>query len=193
MAQAQYTDKAAVENYLLISIDNSFDSQLEGWINAVSKHIEQITGRVILADDAASTRLYAIDGWHTRLVIDDCVEVTKVETGDTYGDNFSENTDYVLLPLNETPKNAVVLKNQAWPRGTHRITAKWGSYVDVPDDIAFVATVLVAGIVNAQVGTGTAKKSERIGAYTIQYADDRGINDYDRVMAILDTYKRYTL
>jgi len=188
-----YCDKTDIEDYLLITIDSSFDTQIAAWIASITAHINQLTGRNFEADTVASGRLYSSDGRHVRLLIDDCTEIETVETGDTYGDAFTATTDFLALPLNETPKNAIVLKYQPWPRGTHRITAKWGYSVECPDDIKFAATVMTAGIVNAQVNTGPAKKLEWIGGYKVQYNDDRGINDWDRVMAILDARKKIIL
>jgi hypothetical protein len=190
-----YTDKTAVENYLLTDIDSSFDSQVEEWISQISKYIDQYTNRTFAVSDESGdpeARLFEGRGGQ-KLLIDDCVSIDTVEIGDRYGDSFEETEDYVALPLNDTPKTAIALKNRAWPVGIHRITALWGYAVEVPADIKFAATVLVAGIINTHVKTGTAKKSESIGNYSVTYTDDKGIADYDRTLTILDTYKRFTL
>jgi hypothetical protein len=189
-----YTTEVAVENYLLTDIDPTFSAQITEWIAAISAHIEQYTGRVFVADTEASERLF--EGQRTnKLLIDDCVAVTKVEQGDTYGDSFVEisSGDYQLLPYNALPKNAIGLKRTIWGAGIHRITAKWGYSVAAPADIKFACTVLVAGIVNTQVRTGTAKKSESIGNYSVAYSDDKGVADFENALAILDRYKRLTV
>ena len=190
-----YTDKSSIENYLQKNINSSFDTQITAWIAAVTQYINQRTGRNFEADSTASTRLYATR-YAPKLLIDDCVEITKVEIGDTYGDSFTETTDYVALPLNDTPKNVLALKFKNWNLGTHRVTAKWGYSVSVPDDIQLAATILAAGIANASLGTGTAKVRERIGGregYEVMYSDDRGLNDFARVDAILAQYAKLTL
>ena len=189
-----YTTKENIEAYLLKEIDPTFDSTIESWIEAIEAHINNITGRTFEADEAASTRLFE-GGGKQRLIIDDCIQVTLVEIGDTYGESFETvaSDDYTLLPLNTTPKTVVALRRQAWPVGTHRITAKWGYSANVPADITFAATVLVAGIVNEQTKVGNAIKSEKIGNYAVTYSDERGISDYDRAMQILASYKRYWL
>lgn len=191
---AAYTDKAAVENYLLTTIAASFDAQLTEWITAMSNFIDNQTGRIFIADTVATARLFEGVN-HQKLLIDDCVAVTLVEVGDTYGDSFNTITaaDYVLLPFNSVPKNCVALKRQTWGVGIHRITAKWGYSVACPADIKLVATVLTAGIVNTQVKTGTAKKSETIGNYTVSYHDDHGVADFERALALLEGYRRITI
>ena len=189
-----YTDETSIKNYLLTDIDPSFDAQIVDWITSISAHIEQYTNRIFIADSAASTRLY--EGQRSnKLIIDDCVAVTLVEKGDTYGETFASilTTDFQILPYNSLPINAIGLKRQIWDRGVHRITAKWGYSVACPADIKYAATVLVAGIVNTQVRTGTAKKSERIGNYTVTYADDKGVADYAGACSILDQYRRISL
>ena len=52
-----YTNKEAIENYILQEIDVSFDTQLDAWIAGVETIIDQITGRNFIADSAASARV----------------------------------------------------------------------------------------------------------------------------------------
>lgn len=40
-----YTTKQRIENYLLISIDENFDGQVESWIEAVETYIDRYTRR----------------------------------------------------------------------------------------------------------------------------------------------------
>lgn len=187
-----YTSKTQIENYLLKDIDASFDSQITDWINSVEQYIDNITDRTFEADMNASTRLF-MGGKRQKLIIDDCIEITKAEIGDEYGDSFTETTDYVALPLNTLPKTSIGLKDKNWGVGIHRITAKWGYSENAPDDITFAATILAAGIVNAQTNTGSKVKSEKIGNYSITYTDQKGLADFDRALEILQMYKRYYL
>lgn len=189
-----YCTEVDIENYLLTNIDPSFSTQITAWIEAVSAHIEKYTGRIFVADSAASARLF--EGKPSnKLLIDECVAVTVVEQGDTYGENFTtvSSGDYQLLPYNDTAKNAIGLKRTIWGMGVHRITAKWGYSVTVPADIKFAATVLASGIVWAQVYPNGSKKSEQIGNYEVSFKDEKGDADYDRAMAILDSYRRINL
>ena len=81
------------------------------------------------------------------------------------GESFSTIVagDRQLLPYNDTPKNAIGLKRTLWGLGIHRITAKWGYSIAVPADIKFAATVLLGGILWAQIYPDGEKKSETIG------------------------------
>jgi hypothetical protein len=199
-----YTDKSTIENYILQEIDVSFDNQLDEWIEGVEKTIENITGRVFIADTTASARLYDGDG-EQDLLIDECVDVTKVEVGsDAYGSSFSEILEtgsdrYFTYPQNAIVKgqciDKVVLSARTFPCGmqNNRITAKWGYSVAVPADIKFVATVFVTGILNQQRMGGDQIKSERIGNFTVTYNTDNGGDswtDFNNAMKILDSYKK---
>lgn len=185
---ADYTDQAAVETYL----GKTLTADPAAWIAAVSAFIDKYTGRTFVTDEAPSERLFEGNSGQ-KLIIDDCIDVTKVEIGDRYGDNFEETTDYQAFPLNETPKTMLGLKNRGWGVGIHRITANWGYSASRPDDIAFAATVLVAGIANFALQTGSAIKSETIGNYSVSYDTAQGAADYERAMAILDSYRRITI
>jgi len=207
MSSKGYTTKTKVENYLLKDINVSFDTQIDNWIEGVENIIDQITNRNFKADSSASARLFNGDGT-PELLIDECVEVTLVEVGnDGYGSSFttvaSSGSDrYFTLPNNHTVKKQPIHKIELSARdfvcGTqnNRITAKWGYSAEVPKDIEFVATVLVAGIINQHSQSGDQIKSERIGNYTVTYNTDNGgdsFADFNRAMEILKMYTRYII
>lgn len=191
---AAYTDEATIEKYLLTDIDASFSAQIAEWISGVSTYIENYTGRTFVADTEATERLFE-GGRSQKLLIGDCVAITKVEVGDQYGEAFTEidAADYQALPYNSTPKYSIGLKRQTWGVGVHRITAKWGYSVACPLDIKFAATVLVAGIIWPQINPGGTKKSETIGNYSVSYQTDDGVADYKRACEILDTYRIFPI
>lgn len=208
MAAKGYTTEADIENYMLTDIDPTFASQLDGWIMSVEKIIEQMTGRIFIADAAATARFF--DGSGERgLIIDDAAVITLVEAGqDTYGGTFvtvpaSGPTRYFAEPANastlKVPVTRLLMNGDIWTEGTqnHRVTAKWGFSIVVPDDIKMAATIFVAGIINQNSNTGSdAIKSERIGNYQVTYNSDNGSNsfaDFERAVATLDAYKRYYL
>ena len=83
MASKGYTDQTTVENYLLQTIDGSFLNQFDEWLEGIENYIDKYTGRNFIADVAASARLFE-GKTSNKLLIDDCVEVTLVEQGDTY-------------------------------------------------------------------------------------------------------------
>lgn len=204
MTPKGYTTKAAIENYLLQNIATTFDSQLNDWICGVEKIIDQLTGRNFKADSAASVRVFDGDG-SEDLLIDDCIAVTKVEVGnDEYGGSFTEiaasgtSDMYFTYPANAASKglpiHKIKLNARTFPEGrqNNRITAKWGFSAAVPEDIQFVATVFVAGILNQQIPGGDQIKSESIGNYSVSYNTDNGMNswaDFERAKEILNSYR----
>lgn len=206
MAAKGYTDKTSIQNYMLTDINVSMDSQLDAWISAMEREIDKITGRNFKADAVASARVF--DGTDERfLLIDDAIEITKVEVGqDMYGATFVEvassgSDRYFTDPANATalgvPMTKVTLSARVFNAGkqNQRITAKWGYSVNVPDDIKMACTVFVAGIINQQSGQGGETiKSERIGNYQVTYNSDNSTNsfaDFERAITSLDAYKRY--
>lgn len=188
-----YTDKTTLQNYTLQTIDSSFDSQITAWIESIEAYIDQFTGRNFVADSEATERVY--DGDDTaHLLIDDCVEVTKVEVGEeTEVEITSDN--YYLYPSNSLPKNKITLKNNIFERGNQNvtITARWGYSVAAPSDIKLAATILLAGIIAYADKSSEKVKSERIGNYSVSYDDDKGWADFKRVHGILDAYRRFSL
>lgn len=199
-----YTSETKVENYILQNIDSTFSSQIEKWIEAAEAYIDNLTGRNFIADSSASARLYDGDD-SPELLIDDAVEVTKVEVGqDDYGSSFEEvsasgSDRYFLEPANysadSVPIMKIVLRARNFPEGhqNNRITAKWGYSASVPADIEFAATVLVAGICNAQRKDTKEIASEKIGNYSVSYASEKEKNDFEQAKNILDKYVKFRL
>lgn len=208
MAAKGYTDKTAIQNYINDTIDASLDSQIDEWIEAVERIIDAKTNRNFKADSEASARLYSGDG-SRDMIIDECVEITKVEVGnDDYGASFSEVASsgadrYFVEPENYSAKGLpifkLILRARRFIEGVQnqRITAKWGFSASVPKDIKFAATVFVAGIYNQnRLESGEDIKSEKIGNYQVTYNTDKGENswaDFSRAMEILGRMKRIVI
>lgn len=195
-----YTSRQNIENYLLITVDESLHTQVDTWIGEVERFIDEYTGRNFKADASASARLF--NGNDTNeLEIDDCVAVTKVELGsDQYGSSFSETTNYALLPANAVAKGqsikAIHLKSEYFNFGlqNQRITAKWGYSVEVPADITMAAMMLTVQIYQfGRGGTTSGIAQEKIGNYSVTYKDEKDKGEYDSAIAILNRYKRYYL
>lgn len=200
MADKAYTTEAKIAAYLGgITITSGATANV---ILATQDFIDRYTGRNFKADTNASARLY--DGNDTQaIIIDDCVDITKVEQGlDAWGDNFSEvlstGTDrYYELPANYAqegvPIRKIGLRSRFFSAGhaNHRITGKWGYSTSVPDDISHAATVIASGMYYQNRGENTGPiKSEKIGEYQVSYADEKGLNDLEIAMATLDRYKK---
>jgi hypothetical protein len=194
-----YTDQSTIENYMLKSIDTTFQIQLESWIEAVEKMIEQITGRVFIADTEASERIYNGQG-DVRQKFDEFVIDSEenpgiiIKLGEDEPRVTIEQGDYRIYPTNQENKSIIELKSASFERGYQnvRITAKWGSYREVPADIKLAATILVAGIINNSSPDKGMVRSESLGAYTISYANEKGWADYTNAMSIILSHKRFS-
>jgi hypothetical protein len=199
----KYASKEDVEKYLGISISVDIDS----FINAAERIINQITGRNFVADTTASARLFDGDGSNS-IIIDDCVAITKIEVGnDSYGLNFNEvqssgSDRYFLYPNNYSSKLVpiykVLLNCRHFTAGmqNNRITAKWGYSAACPDDIKLAAIIFAAGIYNQQHQSGDQIKSESIGNYQVTYNSDKGNDswaDFENAKMILEYYRKLNI
>lgn len=201
MTDKQYTTKAKVEAFL----GETIAGDISDFILAIQQYIDNYTKRNFKADSVASTRLF--DGYGENwLLIDDCVEVTKVEIGnDAWGDSFTEKTQsgidgYILFPNNYSAKGLaikkILLKSGCFTIGrqNNRITAKWGYSVAVPADISWIATLLVSSVYK----TGTTQNvsgisAEKIGDYSINFKTENELSDFNKAKKILDSYKKYII
>lgn len=206
MADKSYTTLAKVNQYLGKTLVTADVSDL---ILSAQLLIENLTGRNFKADSVASAKLFSGKG-QSSLVIDDCIEVTKVEIGsNNWGDSFTEIdpfiqetnvTGYVKLPINYSedslPIRKLLLRSRVFSYGlaNQRITAKWGWSETVPDDVSFAATVIVAGMYNYGIGGAIGGvKSERVGEYGVTFVESNGWSDFDKAKVILNNYVRHLL
>jgi len=180
-----YTNKANIERYLLIQIDNSFNAQIDSWIQAMSRHIDSRTSRRFGEYDV-ETRVY--DGNNTsHLLVDDFYELDTVEVD---GVAF----DVVAQPYNVTPQWKLVSKDNRFTRGVANVevTGRFG-YGSIPEDIEHACTVLVAGIINAQTQQEGEIASEKIGDYQVSYRSEEHKTDTEMALAIVKRYAKPVL
>lgn len=189
-----------VKDYCLVDWDDSFDASVDGWIESISGIIENMCNRKLGADVVGSgddefEDKYFDGNNRAEISIDDCLEVDSVFLGDMYGDNLVEITSDVISYPKIAPIRKIIRKSGTFSAGLQnlKIGAKWGLFVDIPADLAFAATVLVAGIITNQTKGTQAKKSESIGNFSVTYVDDKGIADYDRALSIINAYKKIIL
>ena len=199
MVDREYTTQQKVEDFLKKTVDYS----LTDYILSAQDYIEGYTKRVFSACSTASARLFDGKG-KQELLIDDCISITKVELGnDQYGNTFTEvlstGTDrYIPLPNNysalKVPITKILLTQKLFDFGMQnaKITAKWGYSEDVPSDISFVATVLVAGMFNAK-NSVNGMNSETIGSYSVSYNNQEQLNAFNRAISMLQRYKKHYL
>jgi hypothetical protein len=192
----KYTTEEAVENYTLTTIDDSFSGSIDEWISSMSKAMDRKCNR-ILVQPTASTIVFDGNG-RTAITIPECCGITVVEVDEV--DIFSKIKAY---PTTIDSKNELKLESNYFTKGLQNIsvTGKFGLHSaenvdaidDVPDDIQFVCTVLVAGIVNNSNNQKDAVKSEKIGQYSVTYNDPAQRKDYMMAMDILKGYRRIAL
>jgi hypothetical protein len=200
-----YTTRTEIENFLLITIDPTFYTQVDNWIIDIEKYIDQQTGRNFVADTVAVARYF--DGDNSReLLIDDAVAITEIVVGDTTliadTDPLDADGDFIFYPANELPITKITLRSLTFPsyplRGI-KVTGKWGYSVACPTDIRHAATVLVSGIItNAWTPEGIVQQ-ESVGRYSVSYKlQGELINNQmlkerlDQVLKTLDSYKKYS-
>jgi hypothetical protein len=199
MEDKEYTTQDKIQDFLGSTIDTS----LTDIILAVQKYIDGYTGRSFKACGVASARLFDGKG-KQELLIDDCIEVTKVETGnDCYGNTFTEiestgQDRYILLPNNysikEIPITKILLTSRIFDFGIQnaRITAKWGYSEEAPADIGFVATILGAGMYNSK-NSINGVNSETIGSYSVSYNNAEQWSAFNKAISLLNRYKTHYL
>ena len=190
-----YTQIENIENYLLTEIRENFQYQINEWIENAENYIDKKTGRNFIADTIPLERSYDGDGT-SELLIDDCVSIEKIEIKTTSGDiiynNLQPGIDYFLEPANEIPKQSIRLKG-IFPKGIQniKITAKWGYSEEVPKDIKFATTVLVANIVSYSNQSNGEIQSLNVGSYSVSFKDQEKRDDFEKVEEILDSYVKY--
>lgn len=180
-----YSDKTAVQNYLLTTIDASFDGQLNAWIAAVSQYMDTYTGRELVAPATAETRKY--DGNNAdELMIDHAHVITAVTVDGV-------TVTPLQYPSNKPRKNRLVLPGTLFITGLQNVevTARFGYYASLIDApaIQFAATVLVAGILTQVENQDGNVQSEKIGQYTVSYKTGEQEAQYKAAMATLDAHR----
>lgn len=182
----EYTNKESIENYLLKTIDDSFDVQLTEWIVAMSKHIDKACNRVIFRS-TEETFLYDGDGTES-LIIKDCVDISDVSIDGT-------SIEYFKYPANSEVATLIKRPTDIFPRGMQNVsvTGIQAHSNTLPADIKHACTVLVAGIINAQIFNEKDGITEKIGNYSVTYASKEQKADFQLAKSILSSYKRIAL
>lgn len=177
-----YTDKPSIENYLGKDIDAAMDNQLTAWIKAMSEYIDSFVGYPLYRD-ANSERFY--DGSGSRSQHIDRVHGTiVVKIGE-------EVVEPIQTPYNNPVKQGLVFRDRYFPTDLRNIsvTGKHSLCAELPEQIAWACTVFVSLIVQQVDEQREGVKSEKIGDYTITFADEAQRTDYDRAKEILKSYR----
>jgi len=181
---AGYTDKENLENFLLTEISDAFDTQLNIWIAAAERFIDQKTGRSFVAETA--TKKFDGNDKNT-LFVPDLLSVTSL----TISDTALTSSEYHLYPANTTPKNWIKLD---WGRTASSfeydqqnvvIVGSWGYSETAPADIVLAATMLVAATIEISREGGIAI-SQSLGSYSVSFEEIVSRNRF-----LQDTLERY--
>jgi hypothetical protein len=196
-----YTTINDVKNYALVEIEQSFETQITDWIIQVSKIMDKMANRRLLAPAEFYVRFYNGNN-KADIRIDDCVEINRLRIGDQYGENFEEinSNQYVKYPQRSTsglsdqePHRRIFLKNDYFKGGIQNIEvrARWGAFTTLPADLKLACTILVAGIVINQSKGKQAQSSEKIGNYAVSYLTEQGMKDYKMALETINLYRNY--
>ncbi len=203
MPTRAYTTEAEVGAFL--DNDTYCVGDFDFVIAAASDLIEKMTGRIFIADEAATARLFNGNGG-ADLCIDDTIEIDTVERGlDPYGDSFETVpstgfTRYYTTPENALVKNipitSIVLRSASWFTGiqNQRITAKWGYSEEAPPAIAQAAAILAGGMYMYNRGGASGNvTSEKIGNYAVSYGSEQGWKAYKNALTLIAGFKKYSI
>lgn len=206
MTKTPYTTIEKVQAYLLQDISESFQANVERWILGISRTMDQMANRQLVADTYESEESLELRYFDVEklgyITIDDCVEIESIEYKN--GDDWEEldASEYDLYPA-IAPHRKIIY---AFTPGLQavRVRARWGYMEDITEDLQWAATVLVAGVCTAnQAITGRnpgAVVKEKIGTYEVQYTpgiDNDGkvasFRDLEEAKEIIAGYKKILL
>lgn len=184
----EYTNKTAVQNYLLINIDSSFDTQLTAYIKAMSEYMDAQAGFPIYRD-AEETRLYDGNG-QCALRIDPVHGTLTVVSGE----ETLTTEEYVARPYNNPVKREIVLKSGYFSPGQANIsvTGKFSLHSELKEQVKWACTVLVALIINQVNNQGEGVQSEKIGEYQVSFRTQQERNDFKLAKEIIASTARIT-
>jgi hypothetical protein len=149
-----------------------------------------------LADEVDS-RTY--DGTGEReIYIDDFVTLSEVSILDSQGEisaTYDDEDEWLLYPINKTPKQSIYLRNYRFPSGRGRVlvTAVFGSGA-VPEGVVMVCTALCSKFIGRMSSNVTGFKRESIEGYSYELLSGKDIDEESKIlMSTLDNYKKVIL
>lgn len=175
-----YTSTSLVASYLDRALTADEQALFAVLLPAVTRWIDQ-TLSSHFDTVSASERFYDAEG--AIIDIDPCQAITAISAVDYESQAdylYTEGTEYVLYPLNETVKNELRARSKhGFTRGTKRIkiAAKFTEYdyvnSKVPEDIQLLATRLIASQLRAlsadAVVDDASVKKESVEGHTVEY------------------------
>lgn len=176
---ANYTNQTNISQFLGRALTANEIAALAFILPAIDKWIDRMLESTF-SDVPAATHYY--DGGSTSIDTRPVQSVTQVKSVNDDGSDsylYTENTEYVLEPVNSTIKNEVRHRGRRvrFPRGARRI-AVTGRFTEydytanaVPADIVMAATQLAGGALDAgkQTGNGGNIQKEELEGHAITY------------------------
>lgn len=185
---ANYTTQTEVENYLGRDLTTTEAAIVANLIASVQAYIDDELGSGF-GTVSETSRYY--DGGSKILHVDPCYDITAVAAVDSLEvvmDTYLLNDEFEARPRNNTVKTFIEKRLGAFPKGVAniKVTAKFSRGEDVPEDIQFLATKMVAeAITNAE---NINLKSESIEGYSRTFVDKQMQDAINKEM--LDKYQQ---
>lgn len=183
----EYTTVEDIENYTLIDVAAEYEGVIDMYIQAMSNFIDNYCNRKIWTDQETTIK-YDGDGTNL-LVIKDVCDISEVTVDD-------EVTEVLEYPTSKDYTSRIVLDGgYRFTKGLQNVavTGKHAMHTELPEDIKFACTVLVAGIIFNQDANEKDGTTEKIGNYSISYKTPEQKRDYKTAMGILSSYRRIAL
>lgn len=177
-----YCTKLDVQNYLLKTIGTSFDAQLTSHIAAMSGYIDEAVGYPLYRT-AETERKYDGTG-RGQLKIDPVHTISAVTVDGT-------TVTPVQKPYNTDTKTELVLPLDVFPHGLANVSVTGVHCLKktLPEQIKWACTVLVALTVQQVDEQREGVQSEKIGDYSVTYADQKQRGDLIRAKEIIHSFR----
>ena len=150
----EYKDYAEID-----TADNPDDELIANLIEAASRMIDVKTSRTFYA--RTETRSYDVPSSRKLRLDDDLISITTLTNGD---DTTIADTEYNLIPANETPKFAIVLTDitavywVASTAGSYEqvidVEGSWGYSTTAPENIKLATKMIVKNAYDKREGQG---------------------------------------
>lgn len=152
----EYASVGEVKSALELNGESFADPDITRALTAASRGLDNLTSRRFYPDtDATSIRYYSAEPG-TTLVIDDLLTLTTLQTGagnGTFATTWTENTDFVLEPLNAAADSRpweylTATGIREWPCGarTVKLTGKFG-WSEAPAGVKEATIILTAKLI----------------------------------------------
>ena len=177
------------------STDANDDAAIEKIIEGVSRYIDLKTQRTFYA--RTETRKYNLpsDGGRELELDDDLLTITTLSNGDGVA---IASSDYNLIPINETPKSAIRLKQTStvfWTLDSDGnsefvidVAGTWGYMTNHTDDIREACLMITQSFVKRRFGTNVSGQVKITAAGIVITPQDVPSAAAD----IINIYKKWT-